>query len=459
MLVPYHARDLEGHALVAYHLRERFGHRVTLTNGYHVERKILEGRPDAVVFDHLAWDFKVRQARMVRELGGKVVVLPTEGLFQDEEGAVRRAGKLHGASGLVDCYLAWGAFPQRAIVGQGLLPPERVPTPGCPRFDLYRAPFTAIRPSRAEFARGLGLSNPDAPIVLWATNTPYASRNPRKMLMRQTKRARKPVAEVQAHIEDHVEQLTLHGAVVEQLAARHPEWNFVIKVHPAEWINPYAAMAERHPNVVVAYNAPIHTFLQNCDVLLQRNCTTATEAWILGKPVINLEIGTYRRPVRQEYRQASHGVEDVDDAEMAIRHYLDGGEVKESQQAARRAFIDDFYGPVDGEAALRCASHIASELAGDNYPDERARGTAAKTAEAHEAWRREQDLQWTNKVKDLIGVDRSTSLRFWKRLLKNEAKDNLGRFVAEAEITPELVTPVMAGYERVLGPAGAVVST
>src|SRR5688572_20628056 len=121
MIVPYQVRDLEGHALVAHQLIRRHGHTVTLTNGYEIERKVLEHQPDAVIFDHLAWDFKVKQARLAKRLGAKVIVLPTEGLFQDYEGAVRQAGKLHDATRVVDCYLAWGQYPRKAFLAENLM--------------------------------------------------------------------------------------------------------------------------------------------------------------------------------------------------------------------------------------------------------------------------------------------------------------------------------------------------
>jgi surface carbohydrate biosynthesis protein len=450
VIAPYQARDLEGHALVAHRLIRRYGYDVMLSNGYEIERKVLEYRPDAVVFDHLAWDFKVQQARLVKRLGAKVIVLPTEGLFQDTEGAVRRAGKLHGATRVVDCYLAWGQYPQNALLAEKLMDPDRIHTPGCPRFDLYREPFLSARPGRDALLGSLGIKNPQAPFVLWATNTPYASRNPQKMLARQIQRARKPAPEVQAHIADHITQHRVHSKVVLELAQRHPEWNFVIKVHPAEWINPYVELAKQAPNLALAYNAPIHVFLQHCDLLMQRNCTTASEAWLLGKPVINLEIGEYRRPVRPEYRLGNHPVASIDDAEKAVRAYLDGAEIPQSQRAARDAFIADFYGPVDGRAGKRCADLIAQAVSPPSYTDDDQARTFLTATAAFTEWQAAQDRRWSNRLKDVVGLNRRTSLRLWRRLAIREDRDNLGVFQAEADITRESADAAIARYDSLL---------
>jgi len=447
MIVPYKARDLEGHALVAHHLKKRYGHEVIFSNGYGIERKLLEHAPDALVLDHLSWDFKVRQARLAKDLGMKVVVQPTEGLFQDKEGAVRRAGKLHGATHLVDCYLAWGDFPRKAILEQGLMTESQIHAIGCPRFDFYKEPYRSLGQPRDVLLGRLGVANPDRPMILWATNTSYASRSSQKMIRRQVARAKKPEAEVRAHIRDHVTQMREHSNVVMALAQRHPDWNFVIKVHPAEWINPYFELVKRSSNVYLAFDAPIRDFLFHCDVLIQRNCTTATEAWMLGKPVLNLEVGQYLRPVREEYRTGNDVVANLEEADHMIQEYLSGRAIPYAQQRARDMFIADFYFRIDGMASERAAELIHQTLSPPRYCDEDRMRVRNSARNAYLHWKRSEGARAANRLKDFLGLDRRLSLRFWKKLLRREAEDNLGMFNAEAEITPSMVDELYRRYE------------
>ncbi len=439
MVVPYKARDLEGHALVGYHLVRQFGHEVIYTNGYGIETKMLKHAPDVLVLDHLSWNFKVEQARLAKSLGMQAVILPTEGLFQNEEGAVRRAGKLHNANHLPDKYLTWGEYPRRALLDEKLMTETQVETVGCARFDFYHEPYLNLMSSRADFVRQLGLANEDAPIVLWATNTAYSSRNASKMLERQIKKAKKPMAEVQDHISDHKIQFREHSALVEELARRNPQWNFVIKVHPAEWINPYLELSKRLTNIKVAFDAPIREFLFHADVLLQRNCTSATEAWMFGKPVINLEVGEYRRPVREEYASGNHLVYNVDEAEDAVNSYLSGRLISEEQQAAREAFIEEFYFKVDGLSAERTAKSINDVIRPDAYSDEMSSLKDKAARERLERKMANDDSKLANRLKDMIGIERGRSLRLWKGMVRREVKDNAGVFVAEPEITQEMV--------------------
>jgi surface carbohydrate biosynthesis protein len=449
MIIPYKARDLEGHALVGYHLRRLYGYDVVYSNGYGIESKLLQHAPDALVLDHLSWDFKVKQARLARELGMKVIVLPTEGLFQDREGAQRRAGKLHGATHVVDAYLAWGDYARDALLEQELMSEEQVCTVGCPRFDFYAAPYLSLMQTREDLCSSLNFANPYAPLVLWATNTSFASRNPQTMLHRQVRSAKKPAAEVRAHIEDHLVQFKEHSSLVMSLARRHPDWNFVIKVHPAEWINPYVALTKEAPNVRLAFNTPIRHYLYNCDVLLQRNCTTATEAWMLGKPVLNLEVGRYNRVVRDEYRSGNHPVTSLAEADEAVQQYIQGMPVDDAQQKARAAFIASFFYRIDGKSSERCAERIFGVLAPPTYGDDDQARTRRAVNEAYATWREAEDTKVTNRIKDLLGIDRTVSLRFWKEIFQGW-KSNLDLFQPEVDITTDMVGELHHCYEQVL---------
>jgi surface carbohydrate biosynthesis protein len=357
---------------------------------------------------------------------------------------------LHNAAHLPDRYLTWGDFPRRALLKQNLMTERQVKTVGCPRFDFYSEPLIGLMPEKKELLKRLGFSDFSAPIVLWATNTPYSSREASVIIERQTKRAKKPLAEVQAHLEDHKTQFREHSQIVLELARRHPEWNFIIKVHPAEWINPYLDLEKETLNLKVAYNAPIGQFLRHADVLLQRNCTTATEAWMFGKPVINLEIGEYRRPVRDEYARGNHQVFSVCEAETAIINYLDGAEITVSQQRARAEFIADFYHKIDGKSHERCAAAIHEVLSAPEYTTEAQTLKNKLTKAAINEKKKRDDARLINKVKDLLGVDRDQTLRFWKKYFRKEAVHNAGKFTAEPEITGEMAAELYQKFDALL---------
>ena len=450
MLVPYKARDLEGHALVGYFLERQYGHEVIYSNGYGIERKLLEFEPDALILDHLSWDFKVRQAELAKKLGMKVIILPTEGLFQNKEGAIRRSGKLHHATRLIDNYLTWGTYPRDAILEEGLIAPDKIHVVGCPRFDFYRSPYLSLMRSKEDLARHFGIGNLNAPMILWATNTPYASRDKRTALFLQTKRAKKPQEEVVKHIEDHITQYHSHSSVITSLAKRHPEWNFIIKVHPAEWINPYVKLIKGLPNIFLAYNMPIREILYYADILIQRNCTTATEAWMLDKPVINLEIGEYRRPVREEYKRGNFLAYSLNEAESIMQNVLRGMSISEEQQKIRRLFIKDFYYKIDGGSSERAAALIHKSISSPEYTEEDLMAKREKVRLAYREWKSREDKRLVNRIKDFLCIPRSTALRFFEKIFFWKAKHNLGYFEAEVEIAPTSVSRLYRQYGDLL---------
>jgi surface carbohydrate biosynthesis protein len=447
LIIPYRARDLEGAALLSYHLEKTYGHEVIPSNGYGIEEKILKYGPDAVIFDHLVWDFKVRQARLAKSLGMKILMVPTEGFHQDLEEPTQRAGKLSGICHELDCHFVWGDYVRRGILDLQMAPEDRVHTVGSPRFDFYSEPYLGLMEPRTSFLRRLGIKNPAAPTILWATSSAYASMDVEKVLRRHVGRGNLPEREVRAMLEDCLVRLREHSAAFLELARRHPDWNFVVKVHPAEWIKPYVELVRRLPNLHLAFDAPIREFLYNTDVLLQRGCTTATEAWMLGKPVLELEIGEQQIVVRPEITAGNDVVRSIDEADAALVAYVGGRAVPAEQERARQAVLTDNYFRIDGRSSERCARRINAVVTSPSYTNEDQKRTREAVRTAYEAWGRAENRRLSNRFKDLLGIRRETSLRFWKRLKRD--RDNLGLFVPEIDITREMLEALYPGFDRV----------
>lgn len=451
MVVAYKARDLEGNALVGYYLKRQYGIEVIYTNGYHLEKKILKHAPDAVVLDHLGWDFKGEQARLAKRLGMKVIVLPTEGLFQEAEDAARVTGAAHNANHLPDCYLAWGNWLNKTLLDKNLMIESQVYAVGCPRFDFYRQPYLNLMKDKRDLLKELGFKNPDLPLILWTTNTTYAARNPRVILKRYAKKSSFDAAYIKALLEDNKRQFRDHSKLVLELAKRRTNWNFIIKIHPAEWVNGYIEMERQAENIKLAYNCPVRDYLYHSDILLQRYCTTATEGWMFNKPVLNLDTAEYPLPVREEYTNGNHSVADLDETDSIIQKYLDGMPIPAEQQTARDAFISDFYFKIDGRSAERCASLISKFLIEPEY-DSAAQARKNKlTAEELLKSREQEDSKFVNKAKDFFGIERNRPLRFWKKMLRREMNDNANLFVAEPEITSEMVAELENKFDALLG--------
>jgi surface carbohydrate biosynthesis protein len=450
MVVPYKARDLEGHALVGYFLERLYNHKVIYANGYNLEPKILEHAPDILLLDHLGWDFKVQQAKLAKDLGMKVVILPTEGLLQDKEGVEQIAGYMHNGTHLPDQYLAWGNWVHRVLTESGMMKGDQVSAVGCARFDFYHEDYLSLMRNRNELIGELGFADKNAPLILWATNTPYASRNPKVIQERYKKRGNLNKEYIDTFIEDNITQFKEHSALVFNLAKKRSDWNFIIKIHPAEWVNDYLEFERQASNIKIVFDKPIRDYLYTAELLLQRNCTTATEAWMFGKPVLSLDVCDYRMPVRDEFSAGNHSVSSLEETESVIEHYLNGGAIPAGQQQARQLFIEDFYLRIDGESSRRCAAKINEVLTSPDFFSENQHRKDALVAQARADYEKSEDARFTNKVKDILGVRRDKTLRFWGNLFRKESKANGGLFVAEAEITRDDVEAMYRKFDSVL---------
>lgn len=176
---------------------------------------------------------------------------------------------------------------------------------------------------------------------------------------------------------------------------------------------------------------------------------------MLGKPVIELEVGSYNIPTTEDQRAGSEVVTTIDEADAAIRAYLSGRPISTGQQTARDAFLKEFCYRIDGKAAERCAAIIHATVCNLSYTEAERQAMQTKTASLHANWKRTQARRLPNRLKDAIGIPRHTSLRFWKKLRLEDADGNLGLLSPEIEITRAMVEERYCGFDRIL-PAAAL---
>jgi len=153
--------------------------------------------------------------------------------------------------------------------------------------------------------------------------------------------------------------------------------------------------------------------------VIQRGCTTATEAWMLGKPVIEIEIGKFHHALRADYAAGNEPVTDVRGLESAIQRYLAGASVATELRAARDRFIAEVYRDVSGKASERCADTIDAVIAVQSLTEAQRVEREGRIREEQRARARRSDERMINRVKDVLGVDRDRSLRLWWRNVRD----------------------------------------
>jgi UDP-N-acetylglucosamine 2-epimerase len=129
----------------------------------------------------------------------------------------------------------------------------------------------------------------------------------------------------------------------------------VVKVHPAEDITFYQAIAEKFHDsrIHIVKTIDLYALISNCQLFITQFSTTALEAMMLDKPVITINLSG--KPVTVPYAEegASLGVYKYEDIEPAILKALNDKEIRNKLKAGRYKFVREWAGEPDGKASQR----------------------------------------------------------------------------------------------------------
>jgi hypothetical protein len=367
LLCDHKWRDLPNLTAIKIHL-ERLGHRVFLSTTKDAMPLLQWFRPDCVVINHL-FGAKYRElARRLREVGVAVVLLPTEGAMRPEYLTIA-AGEFTDFSAC-ELFLNWSENAARLLRDRWQVGEAGAPAIGCTRFDLYSPNFGAAIKSRDAFCRQYGL-DPKRAVVTWATQYGYAHLTAPSVEREKFLREAVDVG-VAACCEriglDVAEMPRLHAEGREATseaffvaAGKMPQVQFVIRPHPVEAREYYRRKIQERglDNVVFCPNDYIWNVLNASDVHLHRQCTTAVEAWMWGKPTIEMGMDDVPQWRWSEREAGSDVVRDASTLMGTIRDYLNGRTVEAAAHRYRCDYIKTWFGAGAGDGR-RCANAAAT---------------------------------------------------------------------------------------------------
>jgi surface carbohydrate biosynthesis protein len=363
LLCDHKWRDLPN--LVALQVRlKRLGHTVLLSATKDAHSMIGAFRPDCVVLNHLFSAAHRNLAKTLRSAGIAVIVLPTEGAMRPEFAGLC-AGEFTDFT-LADLILAWSEEAAKSIRDRWGMDAERLPVAGCGRLDFYHDRFSGLVDTRDNFCQQYGLETA-RPIVTWATQYGYAylastgEDAARKHWLREIEDV--GVATVYRRIGLDPEDVPMLFAKGRDAAAHAffalckamPDVQFLIKPHPIEELGFYHGMMDEYgcSNVRFCPGTYIWNVLNATDIELHRQCTTAVEDWMWGKPTIEMGMDFVPQWSWPEREAGSDNAADTEALIALVRGHIVGAGVSEQKQAYRRKYIERWFGPADGR---RCAT-------------------------------------------------------------------------------------------------------
>jgi surface carbohydrate biosynthesis protein len=286
ILVDNKRRDLPGLALVAHHLK-KIGVRCELEPLGAWRSVLWAHRPNMIIFNHLTAKHLERYSRTLAKQGILTAVLPNEGILYDKEVLEYNASRFHN-SAHIDHFFCWNAAHANAIqtvmADQGV----QVHIIGIPRFDFYFPPLaTSQKPTLRKK-------------ILICTNFVFSK-----------------FADCDQSVAEHFfgrwsEAVTAYKKWPEfvkinreskirffeflKKAVNETPYDFILRPHPNEnpsiyegWFNDLDENTKKR--IRYERNTPVPELLLECDLEIACDtCTTSLEAWIIGKPTIELHL-------------------------------------------------------------------------------------------------------------------------------------------------------------------------
>jgi hypothetical protein len=153
---------------------------------------------------------------------------------------------------------------------------------------------------------------------------------------------------------------------VMKLSARMPNINFVAKLHRKDGIGFYRTPLKNVPQSrlhIVANGTPgfpedIFDWLQGCLMLLTTTSTVATEAMLMGVPVVTMDFAAEYRGVDFIEADATMHVRNQHELGCAVRAVCEPETLSKVKRRADK-FLEGSYYALDRNSSLRCAEAIS----------------------------------------------------------------------------------------------------
>jgi surface carbohydrate biosynthesis protein len=289
-----------------------------------------------------------------------VWVMDTEGGNHTVAGSntPTRLGQLlreRGFSQLLAGHFFWGDKLRSVFAEESGIPPERLVTTGCPRFDYASSRWAGLlAPTREP---GYVLVNSNYPLI-----------NPRFSSSLDVERQAMVSAGWEATYVDRLigdlqQAFTSFTEATAAIAARLPHRRFVYRPHPFENHEFYKGRFSNLPNVVVDGEGSVLAAIAHASCIVHLNCATAVEGMMLGK--LPLALQYLNSPTLLNHAPLPSQISlHATDFEHAVRCVDDPGQAAEKfdSQDLYDKFVLPWFHRNDGNAADRMADALLSNV-------------------------------------------------------------------------------------------------
>lgn len=367
LIIPIETKSRELHAktLLAMHAAERgWGVVIGDKTATRLRQHLL---PQGMFFDKDLTLKHLEGMQEMRSMGNRISAVCEEGLmYFDAKDYQRRKISLE-TFRLLDYFFTWGrkeAVDLADALGEGR---EKMVISGNPRFDLLRPEW------RGMFSRGAREIREEYGKTI-LINTKFVSINHNKVGDKRNEMFKERGVFYSKEHEDRwerqakLERETFEGfrMVLPVLSERFPEHTIVVRVHPSESDAPWIAAIEGLPNVCIRNDRNVNEWILASDVLIQNNCTTAVEAFLLGKMAVSYRPYVDERAEFVLPNGLSVHARTIDELVTVTQTLIDDpSSYTDSSRQAQYALAKEYIANVDGVSACET---IMNTLDGVSLP-------------------------------------------------------------------------------------------
>lgn len=349
------ARELDAKMLLACLAAERgWG---AIIGGKNVLRRFQKHLPRGVFVEKSIRSLMTARFAFNKEHGNRVAAWCEEGLTYFSKPEFYRYKFDEKAFAYVDYAFAWGPWQADAIARQRGGGDSRIIACGNPRLDMLRA---EIRPFYAEKVRELKRIH--GRIILINTNFSCYNLNSNesfKELLRRTGKLPDKAAEVFADnlVAFQERMFGFFADMLPALSKAFPQYTVVVRPHPSEGHRAWNEIAKPHSNVKVIFEGSAIDWILASDILIQNNCTTGAEAFVLKSPCVSY------RPFTDAYfddeliNGLGHSVTDLPELIKLTREIVEGRDPSVREEIAAweklaSLHMSALHGPLASERIL-----------------------------------------------------------------------------------------------------------
>lgn len=298
-------------------------------------------------------------------IGNYVAAWDEEGLVYLNDEVYHTTRMCDEAFALVDLFFSWGEFHKRTVVAGYPAARDLIVPTGNPRMDLLRPEYRRYCDKRVN-----GLKAKYGRILLVNTNFPLAN-------FAKGQEAVKTVWDPYPFGKDKVFcdgwynfQKSGYEGYREAALAMHehfPDHTIIIRPAPAEKIEPWQELFAGMPRGVVSKEGNVVEWIRAAEAVLEFNCTTSIEAFLLGVPSVSYRCAVDERFEPPLPRACSIEVETMPELMTVFEKIVQGtGDAVPPRTPKQEAIIADF---LTGRDGLTVCERVLNEIEARNFKE------------------------------------------------------------------------------------------